>query len=246
MEQLKNLADNRLIIGCIYCGGREETRDHVPSRIFLDHPYPENLPVIGACSLCNEGFSLDEQYVACLLECAKSGSTDSNKISRSKIANILNRVPALRARIESAISIKEDQTHLSVEVERMKNVILKLARGHAAFELSRICREEPSSFWWCSLVLLSKSEQDDFDASHVVGMLAEIGSRNIQRFLVTQFVFHPLNGGKPETHNVVINDWVNVQEDGYRYLAIDDNEEIRIKIVIGEYLASEIVWNLDN
>ncbi len=246
MEQLKNLADDRLINGCIYCGGREETRDHVPSRIFLDHPYPENLPVVGACSLCNEGFSLDEQYVACLLECAKSGSTDLNKISRLKIADILNRTPALRARIESAISIEENQTHISVEVERMKNVILKLARGHAAFELSRICREEPSSFRWCSLPLMSESEQDDFDASHVVEMLAEVGSRNIQRFLVTQIVVQPLNGEEARIHNVVINDWVDVQEDGYRYLAVDDNKEIRIKIVIAEYLASEVVWTLNN
>jgi hypothetical protein len=43
MEQLKSYADNRLVNGCVYCGGPEETRDHVPSRVFLDPPYPENL-----------------------------------------------------------------------------------------------------------------------------------------------------------------------------------------------------------
>src|SRR5438105_2056850 len=35
MDQLKSYADDRLINGCVYCGGPEETRDHVPSRVFL-------------------------------------------------------------------------------------------------------------------------------------------------------------------------------------------------------------------
>jgi hypothetical protein len=64
MDQLRDHADNRLINGCIYCGGPEETRDHVPSRVFLDSPPPENLPVVWACASCNQGFSLDEAYLA--------------------------------------------------------------------------------------------------------------------------------------------------------------------------------------
>jgi len=69
MEQFLNYGDQRNEGWCIHCGGVDETRDHVPSRILLDEPYPTNLPVVAACQRCNLGCSLDEEYVACLLEC---------------------------------------------------------------------------------------------------------------------------------------------------------------------------------
>ena len=137
MDQLRNYADDRLIRGCIYCDGSEETRDHVPSRVFLDSPLPENLPVVAACWSCNNGFSRDEEYVACLIESAIAGSTNPDHIGRPEIANILRRSPALRARIEGAKSCEDGQILFGFEPERVKNVLLKLARGHAAFELSQ-------------------------------------------------------------------------------------------------------------
>lgn len=56
---------------CCYCGGYADTVDHVPSKVFLDEPYPDNLPVVPCCRKCNEEFSLDEEYVAVLLECVR-------------------------------------------------------------------------------------------------------------------------------------------------------------------------------
>ncbi|HEY4951691.1 MAG TPA: hypothetical protein VIH88_15250 [Candidatus Acidoferrales bacterium] len=76
-DQLKSYADERLIAGCIYCGGNTESWDHVPSRVLLDEPCPENLPVVLACDACNRGYSLDEQYFACLVECARTGSVET-------------------------------------------------------------------------------------------------------------------------------------------------------------------------
>jgi hypothetical protein len=38
---------------------------------------------------------------------------------------------------------------------------------------------------------------------------------------------------------------LDVQKDCYRYLAIDDGGEIKIKIVIAEYLACEVTWVYD-
>jgi hypothetical protein len=107
MDQLRSYADDRLVNECIYCGGSGETRDHVPSRVFLDPPFPENLPVVGACGLCNGGFSRDEEYFACLIESAVAGSTDPDHIRRPEVASILRRTPALRARIEAAKSFKD-------------------------------------------------------------------------------------------------------------------------------------------
>lgn len=102
MNQLKDLADDRLIDGCTYCGGLAETRDHVPSRFLLEPPYPENLPVVGCCEECNRGFSKDEEYVVCLIEAALAGSADPAGIRRDTVARSLRRSPALQARIEAA------------------------------------------------------------------------------------------------------------------------------------------------
>jgi hypothetical protein len=241
MDQLKNYADNRLINGCIYCGGPEETRDHVPSRVFLDPPLPENLPVVWACSPCNNSFSRDEEYVASLIESVIAGSPDPNRIRRPVVAGILRRAEGLRARIEAARHCKDGQTQFEPESDRVRNVLLKLARGHAAFELSQIRREEPGSIWWRPLSLMTDDERDSFDAAHVVQMFGEVGSRGLQRLLVSQISLRSTSGGQ-STVDLLINDWVDVQENRYRYLAVEDGDGITIKIIIAEYLACEVTW----
>jgi hypothetical protein len=50
MRQLESYADERLTAACIYCGRATQTRDHVPSRVLLNEPYPNNLPVVPACN----------------------------------------------------------------------------------------------------------------------------------------------------------------------------------------------------
>jgi hypothetical protein len=74
-------------------------------------------------------------------------------------------------------------------------------------------------------------------------MFGEIGSRGLQRMLVTQVSLASENGDE-QTLNLVVNDWVDVQDGCYRYLAIDDAGEIKIKIVIAEYLACEVTWTV--
>jgi hypothetical protein len=241
VDQLKNLADDRLIHGCIYCDGPEETRDHVPSRVLLDAPYPENLPVVGACSSCNVSFSRDEEYFACVIESVIASSTEPDHIRRSSVANILRRAPALRARIEAAKKIVDGQISFTVEQDRINNVLLKLARGHAVYELSQPCREAPSTIWSRPLHLMTEEEIDSFDACHIDEMLGEIGSRGSQRAMVTLINLESPSG-EQEALGLIINDWIDVQEDRYRYLAIDDENEITIKIIVREYLACEVTW----
>ena len=43
---------------------------------------------------------------------------------------------------------------------------------------------------------------------------------------------------------MIINDWVDVQDGKYRFLAIDDMGQIVIRIVIAEYFACEVAWKL--
>lgn len=241
MDQLRDYADERLVNGCIYCGGSEETREHVPSRVFLDAPFPENLPVVWACESCNNGFSQDEQYLSSLIESVIAGSTDPELIRREKVANILRKTPSLKARLEAAKRVQNGQVQFHVEEDRVKNVLLKLARGHAVFELSSPCKEEPLSFWWSPLELMEDTHREAFEDIQVVQMFSEVGSRNLQRLFVTQITSQTA-AGETSVQNLLINDWVEVQADRYRYHAMDEGTTKIIKIVIGEYLACEARW----
>lgn len=243
MDQFRNLADDRLINGCIYCDSMiGNTRDHIPSRSLLDQPYPDNLPVIGCCQACNQGFSKDEEYVVCLIEVTLAGSTDPDKITRPSVARALRNSPALRARLESAMKRYEDRLELAVEQERMINVMLKLARGHAAFELSQPCREKPDHFWCGPLASLEDEVREAFNEPHMQQMIGEVGSRGLQRMLVTEVVLKSPKTKKRSKIKMLINDWVEVQEGNYRYLAIDDAGGIVIRIVMREYLGCEVGW----
>lgn len=243
MEQLNEYADSRLINGCIYCDDIAETRDHVPSKCLLDAPYPTNLPVVGCCEECNQGFSKDEAYLVCLIESALCGSTDPEKIRRPSVAKIMQNSPALRARIENSRTVLDGQPAFVPEAERVQKVMLKLARGHSAFELSQPCRTEPDYFWCGPLISLPEERRDGFDSVHFQEVLGEVGSRNMQRLLVTQMTIRDENGELRKV-DMIINDWVDVQDDRYRYQAIDDMGQVIIRIVIAEYLACEIIWEL--
>lgn len=241
MDQLKDYADSRLVNGCIYCAGPEETRDHVPSRVFLDAPFPENLPVLPACWTCNNGFSLDEEYVACLIESAVAGSTDPACLRRPRVAEAMRRSPGLRSRIEAAKRVIDGRLAFDPEGARIQNVVLKLARGHAAYELSAPCRERPRHLHCWPISEMTLEARESWEASHVQEMFGEVGSRGLQRMLVTQLTLQSQTGDT-KTIGLLINDWVDVQEERYRYLAIDDGADVRVKIVIGEYLACEVSW----
>lgn len=241
MIQLNSFADNRLIRGCIFCDGHADTRDHIPSKCLLDQPYPENLPVVGCCYECNQSFSSDEEYFACLIECVRYGTTNPTELSRPSISKTLQNSPALKKRIENSIIEIEGKVAFIPEWERINNVILKLAKGHTAFELNLIMRDKPDYFWCGMLTSLPEEYRIDFNSAHVQENIGEIGSRSTQCAIVTNLSMLDENG-KNKDINVLINDWIDVQYERYRYIAIDDNGMIIIRIVIDEFFACEIAW----
>jgi hypothetical protein len=242
MDQLNNYADTRLLQGCIYCDGFAETRDHVPSKCLLERPFPPNLPVVGCCDSCNQNFSKDEEYFVCLLESVLCGSTDPEKIGRPSVSRILQKSPALRKRIEDSKIEKEGIIAFKPEVNRVENVLLKLAKGHAAFELGHVPIEKPDHFWFGPLSILTQEKQSDFNSVHFQENLGEVGSRGMQRLLVTQMSFQAENGHKKNIQ-MIFNDWIDVQDDQYRYIAIHDMGMVIIRIVISEYFGCELVWS---
>lgn len=243
MKQLNSFADNRLIQGCIYCGGPADTRDHVPSKCLLERPYPTNLTVVGCCVSCNQDFSKDEEYFVCLIESILCGSTDPQKIGRPSVARIMQNSPALRKRIEASQTEVNGQIAFVPEVERVQNVMLKLARGHASFELSQPCRTEPDHFWCGDFLSLPEEIREAFDSVHFQQVFGEVGSRNMQRLLVTQMTVQSDNG-EEQNVSILINDWIDVQDDQYRFITIDDMGMLVIRIIIAEYFACEVAWKL--
>ncbi len=237
MKLLRDFADNRFRDGCVFCGGPEETRDHAPSRVLLDAPFPEHLPKVPSCFPCNNGFSLDEQYVACLIDCIISGSTDPDVVRRDVVRKTLRSRPALRARIESARRDDDGKISFVPENERIRNVIQKLATTHVAYELCLPLSSQPSRVAFVPFPLLNEDRRAAFDAEHSSEMFPEVGSRALQRVIEH-------NPGPPfGSERIVMQDWVDVQEGRYRYLAFDDHGTVTVRIVLSEYLACEVVWN---
>ena len=230
MEYLNSYADDGLVIGCIHCGACTDTRDHVPSRVLLDEPYPENLPVLPACAQCNEGFSLDEEYVACLVECARTGSVDA--VQRPKIHRILNDSPALAARIKRARTVAATgEVSFRAENARVRNVAVKLARGHAAYELSEQKLDPPSHVMFVPLHTLSNEACEHFENPPQPSAFPEVGTRAMQRMVISM-----------AGPTVLGPDWINVQKRQYRYLAIAE-DAVMVRFVMGEYLAREVIWD---
>lgn len=225
--------DERLIDeACVYCGGAAETRDHVPSKVLLDEPYPEELHVVGACGSCNSSYSLDEQYLACFIECVLCGTVQVPDLQRPKVKRILAENPKLQRSIENTRSDRGGNLLWQPELDRVRKIVLKLARGHAAYELYPQV-EEPADLRFVPLPTLSTGERLAFENGTHAGLdgWPEIGTRAFFRAC-----------GKSPDRFEQYGDWIVVQPARYRY-GVREVGRILVKMVISEYLACEVVWD---
>ena len=230
MIQIKTFSDQRLDQMCSYCGDIGiETRDHVPSRILLDEPFPENFPVVPCCLKCNQYFSLDEEYFACAIECILHGTTNVDKLKREKVKAILERKQSLRQRIENSFVLQDGQIHFQIEQDRFENVITKLAKGHAKYETSEPQLDEPLSISMTPLMLMTEEELDKFFAPKEMTKFPEVGSRSLINLI--------------ENTNIPLFQWTTVQENNYLYSVTSDLGTLSVKIVIWDYLAVEVIWD---
>lgn len=235
MDPRKLFVDQRLTNSgsCVYCGAGADSRDHVPSKILLDDPFPSNLPVVEACSTCNVGFSLDEEYVACLLECVLIGSTNPELLSRPKIKRILKKKSDLRNRIQLCCRTDNNGALIwTPENDRVQNVATKLARGHAAFELSIPQLDPPDEVNILPLISMPDTGRSVFEnagAGDIRGW-PELGSRAF------------LRACGADTYADQTGTWTTVQPNRYRY-TVDQYGGVKVQIVIAEYLACVVDWS---
>jgi len=150
MKQYKRYADERQRHYCIYCGiniSSKSTREHIPSKVLLDKPYPENLPIILSCYKCNNNFSKDEEYIAYWLEILNQKINPKDTYIYKKIKRAFSRNKLLKAKIIGTNLFGSNEL-LSLNENIMEKVLLKQAKGHALFELNNPCYEKPIRLWW--------------------------------------------------------------------------------------------------
>lgn len=229
MRQIKIFSDKRHNDECAYCGGVPDTRDHVPSKILLESSFPENIPVVPCCLECNRGFSLDEEYFACLIECIICGTIDIDNLKRDKIKRILSESKKLHEKIKNALFVEDNHPYFIIENERFINVILKLAYGHIKFELSQTKYEKPKSIWYKALNSLNIEEYNHYFELTELGISPEIGSRSTQNIYISE-------------NNDIIDLWNTVQENIYTYSVTQTAEYVKVRIIIWNYIVCEIIW----
>jgi len=220
-------ADVRHAAFCAQCGGPPGTRDHVPPRAFLDKPLPATLPVIGTCAPCNAGASLDEEYVTCLIEVAACGSADPVHLERPRVSRALERNVALAARLQAAFD--PATVAVAAEVDRVRRVIEKIARGLWAYELAEPALGMSAVVAFQPLHVLDPATRAEFERVQQPAIFAEVGSRMMTRQALAI-------GGEPKDADL---GWQIVQQGRFRYAVEFDTADV-VKLVVREYLVAKV------
>jgi len=199
-------------------------------RVLLDDPLPDDLPLVFSCHSCNSGFSKDEEYVACLIDCVICGSADPAVIRRDKVRASLQHSPALATRI-GACRTENAQGDLiwRPESERVRNVVVKLARAHIAHQYSEPQLDEPHHVRFLPLTTMTAEQRDAFEDVPQSRGWPEIGSRAFRDLLIVGGTAHDVQGG-----------WVVLQRARYRYAV--SYAPFMVRAVLSEYLACEVTW----
>jgi len=160
------------------------------------------------------------------------GSADPADHRDPSARKTLHRSSKLRERIERSKSeLKSDDNASFVwmpEIQRINNVVLKNARGHAFYELGERQETEPAHVWTKPVSGVRDVQSLNFAGTPPIDIAGwpEVGSRAFQRAIMGD-----------EIHN----GWVIVQNDVYRYQVVQD-EGVYVRSVMAEYLAAEVYW----
>ncbi len=218
--------------GCIYCGNRADTREHIPSKVLLSEPYPENLPTIPACFECNNGFSADEEYFVSFLETLKSAIYVDYSIS-DHIVKIFNHTPALQEMVTSSIHLENKTVFFSYDEIRFKRVINKLAVCHAGYEFDHVDFNDPISTKISFIFNMTPEDISEFTAPEIMNCVPEISSRFTSNYCIIQ------NIDNGEAY--LLNDWIVVQEGRYQYYVyLNTHGGVSIKMIILDFLYCQV------
>ena len=115
------------------------------------------------------------------------------------------------------------------DIDKIRRVIVKNARGHAYHEIGEPLLDAPDHVAFVPLERLSPEQRDAFEAVDTGAELAvwpEVGSRMTVRLF---------------DEEAMVGGWISVEPGRYRY-SIDWADAVTVKTVIWEYLATETCW----
>ena len=228
MKNFSAYPDERLEIKgkCLYCGKTcMVTKEHVPSKIFLDKPYPKDITTVYACEECNKSFALHEEYMAAIIECAICGSTDAKKLKREKIIKTLGHSEKLRKSLRNSKRKTEEGIFWHPELKRISIVVEKIARGHLYHELNLTDETLPHIETFL-LDELNETERKQFEIPQR-HLWPEVASRLLRRCV--------------EGDENMEGDWIVVQKKRYRYTVTQEFYD-EVRMVFSEYLGCRVAW----
>ena len=213
---------------CAYCYEPANTRDHIPSKVFLDDNLPDFNSTIPACEECNKGFSKDEEYVACSIDylksCIWSGHVLKDKTIRSFERSIL-----LEKLVKNQFYLNEDGSIITISTEgdeRFKKIMIKLAVGHARHDHDYMGPYDgPHDVDYS--IFNDESDYNDFDFYQKMDICPEIGSRG--------YVF-AVDIKTGQTYHT----WTNVQSGNYTYHIHDEKDKKVVTIIIGKFFLCSV------
>ena len=253
MREIENFTDDRQMSWCIHCGNAiadtKSSRDHVPTKSLLTKPLRERganydsgagddldyLPQVIVCQRCNSSFSPDENYLLCVLHAVMAGSLYPDPKKHPEASAILrsNRqvVRGLKKMPDGQLLLFEDLKPFTLypDTVKIRNVIVKNARGHAYHEIGEPLFDEPDHVAFMPLERLSSVQRDVFETVDTGSDFAcwpEVGSRMTLRLLDDE---------------AMVGGWIMVEPGRYRY-SIDWSGPVTVKTVVWEYLATETRW----
>jgi hypothetical protein len=227
MEQIETFFDERLNHSCLYCGEQEESRDHVPPKVMLDPPYPENLPVVPCCRDCNNVKGADEEFLACMIECVILGTTTPCLEMRAVVRASLTRHARMRSSIQERMTTDEKgAVTTSIPIDRVTRILRRFAAAHYWHEKSEIYDVDDWQVMFGPIHVLDRESRWEFEVLSGSGNVAswpEVGSRAFRR------------AAERTVSGKDFDPWLVVQPGRYRYLVSPSSAEVRI--VISDYLA---------
>ncbi|MDA1280541.1 MAG: hypothetical protein O3B95_10995 [Chloroflexi bacterium] len=177
---------------------------------------------------------MDEQYVACLIECAVTGFDSLEAIRRTNIRRRLRQSHRLRTMLTGARMVDFwGVPSFNVDISRVRRVLTKLARGHINYELSNVQASPPDFVTFTPVNHLNHEQLSAFMADPKPDIFPEIGSRQFLSLIWS---------GSSGFYSEGWSDWKIIQPGRYQYV-VEQKSGDSVRILLSDYLCCEVIWD---
>lgn len=224
---------------CIYCGSNPaKSKEHLPSRVFLDTPYPKEYSIVPACEKCNIGFSADEVYISCFVDKLRNALSKNMFPLREKTISAVSHDKGLARILCEQIRTENDKIFVNYQPEPFFKILIKLAKGHLCKAQDKVVESDCSVE--CNFKFkpdLSEDEIYHYEELPLAEKASECGSDFTHALLIVEGISLP--------SSQIFIPWNEVQGGNYRYLTYFENYNYAVRIVICETLFAEVLFSED-